>query len=524
MQQSPANPNYINFVKDYQTGLSPLISFRFSADLLTPVKAFLQIQTLGPYCFLLESVHQAKTRARYSFIGWQPLIVWRAYSDKVAHGKPNSDKKIIWQEQADKNPLLDLEKLLANIATNIPEHLPAAASGLFGFLSYEAIRFIEKIPSPEQTLTATPDGMYFLPQQVLIFDSFNDSVTLVVRAEWNKDKSVEIAKTESLAMMDKTLALLQGVGSLKLPMLDSNLPVNSKPIDKKREDLITKNIAQISPAIYQTWVKKAKSYINAGDIFQVVLSQPFMLDSPYPPFAFYRALRSVNPSPYMFYFQWDGFAFAGASPETLVKVEQGQVSIYPIAGTRKRGKNSQEDIALAQDLLNDTKEKAEHLMLLDLGRNDVGKIAKLGSVKVVRQFEVEYYSHVMHLVSEVVGQLAMDKTSLDALLSGLPAGTVSGAPKIRAMEIIAELEATKRGLYAGAVGYFSAGLKNHRTHYDMDHCIALRSALLINGKIHMQTGAGIVYDSKPEQEQQECINKVSALLVAAKLQPQFCDN
>ncbi len=511
--------NQEEFLNHYNNGQDALLCCQLSIDTITPVAAVMKLQHASRHLFLLESVEQGKTRARYSFLGWQPILLWEARGGEVFH---RDGDEAPWQKMASKektNPLDDLHDILNRHAIHFPAGLPAAASGFFGFLSYDAVQMIEKIPPHREDPHHLPDGRYFLPKQILIFDNATDKASLVVRCQYKKDTTAQDALLATQKTINDTLETLR-----------QSLPANTARAHAAVA--APQQPKHLTPeGDYLTAVKKTIDYIKAGDIFQAVISQVFEYDNPHgSPLNFYRALRATNPAPYMFFFQWEDFAFAGASPETLVKVEDKKMSVYPIAGTRRRGTTEDEDKKLAEELLADPKERAEHLMLLDLGRNDVGRVAEIGTVKVVQEFQVERYAFVMHLVSEVMGQLAKDKSSLQALCAGMPAGTVSGAPKIRAMEIIAELEKTRRGLYAGAVGYFSSKLNSDKTkedfvnQADMDHCIALRCALLKADKVTIQTGAGIVYDSVPEKEQEECLNKARALFKAFDRAHEFSGN
>ena len=515
--------NQQEFLATYRAGRDGLLYCEFSGDtmtpVMTPVVATIKLQSQSRHLFLLESIEQGKTPARFSFVGWQPLMLWETRGGQAFHRIGRHDlsaDNAPWQLSpiAPERPLVDLEKLLEKYLIDFPSGLPTAASGLFGFLSYDAVRMIEKIPPHRHDPHHLPDGRYFLPKQLLIFDNHTNKNFLVVRCQHDKSVSAEDALQATNATIAATLATLSQPSAATPPP-----PAPPKPQKPNHLTDEKKFIAAVGKTI---------DYIKAGDIFQAVISQVFQYEDFHgSPLSFYRSLRAINPAPYMFFFQWEDFAFAGASPETLVKLEDKKVSVYPIAGTRRRGKTDDEDKKLEQELLADPKERAEHLMLLDLGRNDVGRVAKIGSVKVTQEFQVERYSFVMHIVSEVMGDLAQNKTSLDALLAGMPAGTVSGAPKIRAMEIIAELEETRRGLYAGAVGYFSCKRNDSASHAnqaDMDHCIALRCALLVDDKVIIQTGAGIVYDSDPAHEQEECLNKALALFKAFDRAHEFSGN
>jgi anthranilate synthase component 1 len=370
------------------------------------------------------------------------------------------------------------------------------AAGVFGYLGYDVVRLMEELPASNPDPIGIPDAVLIRPTIVVVFDAVKDSITIVtpVRPEKTLDARSAMARAvERLASV---------IESLDRPLDKSLSAHDTGPIDVPAKSNTT-------PDEFKSMVRRAKDYILAGDAFQIVLAQRFEAPFSLPPFSLYRALRRTNPSPYLYFLDFGDFAIAGSSPEILVKVSGRTVTIRPIAGTRPRGSTPHEDKALEDELLADPKERAEHLMLLDLGRNDVGRVAAIETVKVTDQFFVERYSHVMHIVSNVEGELAGNRDALDALAAGFPAGTVSGAPKVRAMQIVDELEKEKRGLYAGCVGYFSSA-------GEMDTCIALRTALLKDGKMYVQAGAGIVADSDPDFEQQECINKAKALFRAAE--------
>jgi anthranilate synthase component 1 len=370
------------------------------------------------------------------------------------------------------------------------------AAGVFGYLGYDMVRLMEELPPPNPDPIGIPDAVLVRPTIIVVFDAVKDSITVVTPVR--PDKGID-AKTA----LTRAVERLSGV----VESLDRPLDMSLAEYDEGPLDVPPKS--NTTPDEYKAMVAKAKDYITAGDAFQIVLAQRFEAPFTLPPFSLYRALRRTNPSPYLYFLDFGRFAVAGSSPEILVKVSGDVVTIRPIAGTRHRGASPHEDKALEEELLADPKERAEHLMLLDLGRNDVGRVAQIGSVTVTDQFFVERYSHVMHIVSNVEGKLRPDRDALDALAAGFPAGTVSGAPKVRAMQIIDELEKEKRGLYAGAVGYFSAA-------GEMDTCIVLRTALVKDGTMYVQAGAGIVADSEPSFEQQECINKAKALFRAAE--------
>ena len=369
------------------------------------------------------------------------------------------------------------------------------AAGIFGYIGYDMVRLMEDLPEPNPDALGLPDGMMIRPTVMAIFDSVRDEVTVTSPVYAEKAVSPKAAYARAQERISEVVDALD------------------RPLDHlATQDVETPPIlaatSNTTPQEYAGMIAKAKEYITAGDIFQVVLSQRFEANFTLPPFALYRSLRRVNPSPFLYYLDFDQFSVIGSSPEILVRVRDGKVSIRPIAGTRRRGETPSEDRALAAELLADPKERAEHLMLLDLGRNDVGRVAEIGSIRVTDRFVIEHYSHVMHIVSNVEGKLSKNHDVIDALVAGFPAGTVSGAPKVRAMEIIDELEVHKRGVYGGCVGYFSAD-------GEMDTCIVLRTAIVKDGKMYVQAGAGIVADSVPESEHQECVNKAKALFRAA---------
>ena len=382
------------------------------------------------------------------------------------------------------------------------------AAGLVGYMGYETVRLMENIPTQKPTPLgdAVPDGLFIRPTVTAIFDRIEDHIILSTTVWPTEDQNAREAYDTAHARLEQVRT------DLRTPLPATTTPATK---DHTKSTLPLKAESNLSTEDFHAMVEKAKDYILAGDVFQVVLSQRFRLPFDLPPFALYRALRRINPSPFLFFMNFGHYSIVGSSPEILVRVRNGKVTIRPIAGTRKRGANATEDKELARDLLSDPKECAEHLMLLDLGRNDVGRVAQVGSVTVTEQMAIELYSHVMHIVSNVDG--VMDDTRadlIDALIAGFPAGTVSGAPKVRALEIIEELEPTRRGIYAGAVGYFGAG-------GGMDTCIALRTAVVSAGTITIQAGAGIVADSIPESENRECHNKAQALIQAAEAALRF---
>jgi anthranilate synthase component I len=488
-------PSAEQFAARYAAGEPQVVWTTLVADLETPVSAFLKIAGSRPMSFLLESVEGGAVRGRYSIIGLEPDMIFRVDGKQASLNRTPQTNPTAFTPMAEP-PLQALRSFIGESRIALPDALPPMAAGVFGYLGYDMVRLIEDLPSHAPDPIGIPDTTLIRPTLVIAFDAVQDSITVVTPV---RPHSGVPAKT-ALARAAERLSAV--VDALDRPLDKAASEIHTGPLDVAPRSNTT-------PAEFKRMVLAAKEYIAAGDIFQVVLSQRFEAPFRLPPFALYRALRRVNPSPYLFFLEFGAFAIAGSSPELMVKVRDDTVTIRPIAGTRRRGATPHEDQALEAELINDPKERAEHLMLLDLGRNDVGRVAKIGSVTVTDQFFIERYSQVMHIVSNVEGKLRQDRDTLDALAAGFPAGTVSGAPKVRAMQIIDELEKEKRSLYAGCVGYFSAGA-------DMDTCIVLRTALIKDGIMYVQAGAGIVADSDPEFEQQECINKAKALFRAAE--------
>ena len=486
-------PQYKDFEKNYKNGINQLVYCRLAADLDTPVSLMMKLTNEEENSFILESVTGGEIRGRYSIIGMRPDKIWKCLGNENYIKIVNDDGSGVFEKQ-DEDPLTGLRKLLSDSYIDIPKNLPQSSAGIFGYLGYDTIRLVENLPNLNPDPIGLPDGVFLRPSLVAVLDGAKGEVILVAPA-WHHDgsdakKSYENASkliNSATRKLEKELAETRDLGS----------PKNINP-----------PVSNFSKADYLKAVAKAKEYISAGDIFQVVPSQRWSQDFNLPPFSLYRSLRRTNPSPFMFFFNFGDFQIIGASPEILVRVFDNQITIRPIAGTRPRGKTVEQDKALEIELLNDKKELAEHLMLLDLGRNDVGRVSKIGTVTPTEEFIIERYSHVMHIVSNVVGELAPEYDALSAFFAGMPAGTVSGAPKVRAMEIIDELEPEKRGVYGGGVGYFSAA-------GDMDMCIALRTAILKNQKLYIQAGGGVVYDSTPEDEYMETVHKSNAIRRAA---------
>ncbi len=490
-----AAPTPEAFRATYEAGTAQLVWTRLPADLETPVAAYLKLAAGLSMSFLLESVEGGETRGRYSVIGLRPDLVWRANGDKAEINRFPRAKPDVFKPET-RPALASLRALLAQSALTLPPELPPMAAGVFGYLGYDTVRLIERLPDARPDTLGVPDSVLMRPTIVVVFDSVKDEMIVVTPARPEAKTPAEKAYKAAVKRLEAVVAALER-------------PLPHAPSIDGRRLVAPEPASNTSEAGYLAMVRRAKEYIAAGDIFQVVLSQRFSAPFTLPPFALYRALRRLNPSPFLFHLDLGGFALVGSSPEILVRLRDGEVTIRPIAGTARRGATPLEDQALAEALLRDPKERAEHLMLLDLGRNDVGRVARPGSVVVTDQFVIERYSHVMHIVSNVVGRIEEGRDAVDALMAGFPAGTVSGAPKVRAMEIIDELEEARRGPYAGCVGYFSADGR-------MDTCIVLRTALVKDGLMHVQAGAGLVFDSQPENEQQECVNKATALFRAAE--------
>ena len=490
------SPTRADFLDAFSRGLDQVVSTRLVADLETPVSAYLKLASSNnAMSFLLESVEGGAQRGRYSMIGLDPDLIWRAQGDRAEINRTPAKKPNAF-EKLEAPTLQALRDLLEESALSVPEDLPPMAAGVFGYIGYDAVRLIENLPDQPPDDLEVPDAILMRPTIIVIFDAVKDEMTVVTPVRQAHHKSVEGAYRAAKKR------LKQVIDALDSPLPHGVAQSNGRVVHPEP-------VSNTSQAEYLNMVRRAKDYIVAGDIFQVVLSQRFSTPFELPSFALYRALRRLNPSPFLFHLDFTGFSLVGSSPEILVRARDGEVTIRPIAGTARRGVTEGEDQYLAETLLADPKERAEHLMLLDLGRNDVGRVAAPGTVEVTHQFIIERYSHVMHIVSNVIGQLKQDNDTVDALMAGFPAGTVSGAPKVRAMEIIDELEKSKRGPYAGCVGYFSAD-------GNLDTCIVLRTALVKDGVLHVQAGAGIVHDSIPENEQQECINKAKAIVRAAE--------
>jgi anthranilate synthase component 1 len=495
-------PGAEDFARAYDAQRPQVLWTRLVADLETPVSAMLKLSAGRENCFLLESVEGGAVRGRYSMIGIDPDLIFRAFGGKA---EVNSDPRSSAQsfEPMTEPTLAALRKVIGESRIVLPPDLPPMSAGIFGYLGYDTVRQMEELGPANPDALGLPDAIFIRPTVIVIFDAVKDEVTIVTPVR--PQSGLSAAQAYSRAV-DRLAAVIDA--------LDTPLDKTAEPFEVDADVPVASNTPRER---FLEMVKAAKEYIAAGDIFQVVLSQRFEAPFALPPFALYRALRRTNPSPFLYFLDFGGFALAGSSPEILVRVRDGEVTIRPIAGTRPRGKTPEDDRRLSEELLADPKERAEHLMLLDLGRNDVGRVARIGTVRVTDQFLLEYYSHVMHIVSNVEGRLAPEHDVLDALGAGFPAGTVSGAPKVRAMEIIDELELEKRGIYAGCVGYFSASGA-------MDTCIVLRTSIVKDGRMYVQAGAGIVADSVPENEHEECVSKARALFRAAEEAVRFASN
>jgi anthranilate synthase component 1 len=488
-------PDFAAFAQAYDAGRPQAIHARLIADLETPVSAFLKLAAGRDNAFLFESVQGGETRGRYSIIGLKPDLIWRCRDGKAEiNRQARADVNAFVPDELASAPLESLRRLVRATQMELPRALPPMAVGLFGYLGYDMVRLIEKLGAAPPDLLNLPDAILLRPTIVAIFDNVKDEIVVVSPVWPQSGVDARAAYARACERVNDAIADLERAAPASPPV---SLPASTK---------IESNVTQSE---YLKIVERAKEFIRAGDVFQVVPSQRFRRAFTLPPLSLYRALRRLNPSPFLYHLAFPGFAIVGSSPEILVRLRDGIVTIRPIAGTRKRGLTPEEDIALGEELMADPKERAEHLMLVDLGRNDVGRVAKTGEVKVTDSFFIERYSHVMHLVSNVEGKIRDGLDAIDALCAGLPAGTLSGAPKIRAMQLIDEFEKEKRGaVYAGAVGYFAAD-------GSMDTCIVLRTAVVKDGTMYVQAGGGVVADSVPQLEYEETVNKAKALMSAA---------
>ena len=478
----------------YEAGRGSLVWRKTVADLETPVAAFLKLAHGQPNSFLLESVEGNAARGRYSILGMHPDLIWRCQNGVAAVNRYALSAPHAFVTEA-RTPLDSLRALIAESQLDVPAHLPPMAGGLVGYLGYDMVRQIERLPEKNRDVIGVPEGIMVRPTLFAIFDNVNDELSLVTPVYPAGDVAAETAWQRAADRLDRAgMALERPLPHQPPPVM---LPDPPAPASNFTKDAFLAGVA------------RCKEYIAAGDAFQIVLSQRFSVPFALPPFALYRALRRINPAPFLFFLDFGGFCIVGSSPEVLVRLRDGIVTVRPLAGTRRRGATHEEDQALEAELLADPKERAEHLMLLDLGRNDVGRVAAIGSVKVTESFIVERFSHVMHISSNVEGRLRDGLDALDALAGGFPAGTLSGAPKVRAMQIIEELEPDRRNIYAGCIGYFAAN-------GTMDTCIGLRTALVKDGVMYVQAGAGIVADSVAEAEYEETRQKARALVRAAE--------
>jgi len=488
------SPDFATFSAGLAAGQGQVLWRERVADLDTPVGAFLKLAQGKPNAFLLESIEGGAARGRYSAIGLEPDLIWRCRDGQAELNRHAQAAPHAFTPEA-APPLEALRALIAECQLPMPAGLPPLAAGLFGYLGYDMVRLIERLPAKNADVIGLPDAILMRPTLIAVFDHVRDALSLFTPVWAAPGLDPQAAWDAAQARLDEAEAALER--PLPRPAAPVALPTPGEPSSNfTRESFIAA-------------VERAKEYVRAGDCFQIVPSQRFSAPFALPPFALYRALRRINPAPFLIYFEFAGFAAVGASPEILVRLRDGEVTIRPLAGTRRRGATPEEDKALEAELLADPKERAEHLMLLDLGRNDVGRVSAVGTVRVTSQFQIERYSQVMHIGSEVRGRLRPGLTALDALAGGFPAGTLTGAPKVRAMQIIEELEPSRRGVYAGGFGYFGAD-------GGMDTCIGLRMALVKDGVMHVQAGAGVVADSDPVAEYEETRQKARAVFRAAE--------
>ena len=489
----PGESDLAGFALAHAAGRPFSVWARVQGDLLTPVAAFMKLRARakGP-AFLLESVEGGAVRGRYSIIGLDPDLLWRCCDGRAeVNRSPDATPDLFAVSPAP--PLRSLRDLIAESSVDLDPGLPPMAAGLFGYLGYDMVRQMERLEAEKPDPIGVPQALLTRPRSVLVFDDLLDEVFLVRVVRPREGQGWKAAQSEAASALEEIAATL-----------DEAVPAQPRLRNAPAAD----PVSNMKPGEYEDLAARAREYIAAGDIFQVVLSQRFEAPFPLPGLALYRSLRRVNPAPFLCFLDFVEFQIVCSSPEILVRVRDGQVTVRPIAGTRPRGADPAEDARLADELLADPKERAEHLMLLDLGRNDAGRVASLGSVSVTDSVFIERYSQVMHIVSNVEARLRPEADALDALVAGFPAGTVSGAPKVRAMQIIDELEADGRGPYAGCIGYFGADGQ-------MDTCIVLRTAVVKDGRMYVQAGAGIVHDSDPASEDRECASKARALFRAA---------
>ena len=477
------------FIEGLAKNQPQLLTKNLVGDVETPISCLLKIKKNQKYSFLLESVEGGSLRGRYSLLGCDPDIIWKVENNKASIEYQDEDYKY----HISNEPIESLKNIV-ELSKFDKGDIGVPYPTLVGYLGYPMIRYMENISLENDDNINIPDSVLIRPKIVAVFDNIKDTITVMTVVYPGENKNYESLYTKAQELLE-----------VKVNQLKENLIQNSAISIKSNLDFKS----NYSKDEYFSIISKAKEYIKEGDIFQVVTSQRFETEYDLEAISLYRSLRRLNPSPYLVNLNFNDIGLVASSPELLVQLRNKKITIRPIAGTRKRGKNANEDLELSRDLLKDKKELAEHLMLLDLGRNDVGRVSRNQSVKVTEQMIIEYYSHVMHIVSNVEGVIDEKYDAVDALKAGFPAGTVSGAPKIRAMQIIEELENLNRSFYAGCMGYFDSN-------GDMDTCISLRSGLVKNGKLFIQAGGGVVYDSNPEDEFQETINKASALMAAAE--------
>jgi anthranilate synthase component 1 len=495
-------PELDAFTRVYEAGKPQVVSTKLVADLETPVSAYLKLADGRANSFLLESVEGGSVRGRYSIIGFKPDVIWRCIKGKAElNRRAHADLQAF--EPLPGRPLETLRALIRECQMDLPAGLPPMASGLFGFLGYDMVRDMERLPDKNPDPLNLPDAIMVRPTIVCVFDRLEDVVTLVTPV-WPQ------AGIGARAAYDAASERLADAVS----DFERSLPTRREGADALAPLPAPK--PNMSEQDFKNMVSVCKEYIHAGDAFQIVPSQRFSLPFKLPPLSLYRSLRRINPSPFLIFFDYGDFTIVGSSPEILVRLRDNIVTIRPLAGTRPRGATPEEDKRLAEELLADPKERAEHLMLVDLARNDVGRVSKIGSVKVVEQFTIEKYSHVQHISSHVEGTLEDGLEAIDALKAGFPAGTLSGAPKVRAMQIIDELEPVRRGIYAGCAGYFAAN-------GSMDTCILLRTGLVKDNTMYVQAGVGVVADSDLESEFQESHQKARALVRAAEEAVRFAN-
>lgn len=487
------SPSYEEYLEKLEKGNLIPVWEEILADYDTPVSAFRKIDS-SDFSFLLESVEGGEKWGRYSFLGTDPSVIFRSKGSDIEileNGESKTFKA---------NPIDALRELLSRYRPVVTKDIPRFHGGAVGYFSYDTVRFIEDIPEIADDELELWDSIYMITDCVLVFDNINHKIKIIANAYVPSADEAEQEYSNAVNKIEKIKEKLRSSVDKKY--------LNSNGGDKSTDEVILES--NFEPEKFKQSVEKTKEYIRAGDIIQAVISQRWKTDLKVDTFDLYRALRVLNPSPYMFYLKMGDQAFVGSSPEVMVRVEGSRIENRPIAGTRPRGKTKKEDIQFEKDLLSDPKEKAEHIMLVDLARNDLGRVAKVGTVEVDELMTIERYSHVMHIVSNVIAELEEGKDAFDVIKATFPAGTLSGAPKVRAMEIIEETEPSRRGAYGGAIGYFSfTG--------NMDSCITIRTFVVKDNKIYIQAGAGIVSDSVPETEYQESVNKVKALVKAVEL-------